>query len=709
MLAKLQLIPLGYYGISGLVNFLTAFIMSLLVFFSNPESKPNKIFAAFSFSVAYWSILYFVWINTKDKYLAEFYLRSCMIGVLFMPSLFIHFVASFLGYKLDRRFIAGNYILSTLLMLTVYTPLYAKDIGRHLVFPYWLHTGPVFHVAIIHFGGVVLYSFYLMWKTIKKEGGDFRNQVLYIFIGTAIGYISGVTNFFCWYRINIPPFLNIFVSVYVVMVAVAVLKYRLLDINVAIVRFLIFASVYSIVLVLPFWLGYSILGKGVWWQILLFGMTLASAGPFTYSYLRRRAENKIREEERRYQETLDNLSESLIEIRDIDKLSPTVSSTVGEAIKVKFVIIYLKEEEYNSFQLKSCYPKEAKSQFPELISLDDTLITILNQQRKPLLSREIGHHDKIKLDSGVVIPLFGKSGFLGFIVLGAKQNKQMYTNDDLRVLKSLSLRAASTIENCIFWKEIEDRHRNKRLQEMDSFAYSFAHEIHNPLTYVRNLARVLKERFAKYITELQDRKEFEEMCDVIFEGADRVMTIVEAIRKFGAKTTGEFETLKLQEVIDGFFTLFGPELKTNFVGYTKDMPPEPIYVKGAAADLQQVLMIFGRNSIYAMKNCQEKKLSLKVTKLNHSTVRVAVSDNGEGIKKENMDLVFRALFTTKASSEGTGMGLSNAKNFISRHNGRIWAESEGEGKGATLVFELPIVQETKSDDSQKKGKTDWAF
>lgn len=112
-------------------------------------------------------------------------------------------------------------------------------------------------------------------------------------------------------------------------------------------------------------------------------------------------------------------------------------------------MIYLIQEEYKAFQLKSCYPKGAKSQFQEFIPLDDSLIGILNQRKKPLLSEEIGHQDKINLDSGVVIPLFGKSGLLGFIVLGAKQNNQMYTNDDLLVLETFSYNTGSTIENCI--------------------------------------------------------------------------------------------------------------------------------------------------------------------------------------------------------------------------------------------------------------------
>jgi signal transduction histidine kinase len=245
---------------------------------------------------------------------------------------------------------------------------------------------------------------------------------------------------------------------------------------------------------------------------------------------------------------------------------------------------------------------------------------------------------------------------------------------------------------------------------MDAFSYSLAHEIDNPMTFVRNLARFLKEHFLKYITDPEEHKEVEEMCNIIMEGSERVMGMVKAIRQFGQKTTGELEPLNLQEVIEGFFKLYSPELKANFIIFSKEMPDELICVKGVAAELQQVLMIFAKNAIHAMMYSQEKKIYLKVTKVNQNTVRIAVSDTGYGIKKENLETIFAPFFTSKASTEGTGMGLHNAKGFVLRHQGRIWAESEGEGKGATFIFELPILQDVKPEDFKKKdSKTDWAY
>ena len=75
-------------------------------------------------------------------------------------------------------------------------------------------------------------------------------------------------------------------------------------------------------------------------------------------------------------------------------------------------------------------------------------------------------------------------------------------------------------------------------------------------------------------------------------------------------------------------------------------------------------------------------------------VRIAVSDTGVGIDPEDQELIFRPFEQVDGSSsrgyQGTGLGLSLSKNLVELHGGRIWVESEGEGKGSTFSFIIPI-------------------
>ena len=70
-------------------------------------------------------------------------------------------------------------------------------------------------------------------------------------------------------------------------------------------------------------------------------------------------------------------------------------------------------------------------------------------------------------------------------------------------------------------------------------------------------------------------------------------------------------------------------------------------------------------------------------------VMVSISDNGEGIRPEILPRLFTK-FATKSETGGTGLGLYITKSIIEAHGGRIWAENNKHGKGATFSFTLPL-------------------
>jgi len=696
----LERIPLTYYALSGLFNFIASFTLSDFVFSKNPRSRTNQTFSFWTFTVAGWGLFYFLWLGTRKSYLAEFYLRTLMLFVIFIPSTFTHFVLTFLKVHYGKRINVCNYLVSFLLGLTVYTRLFARDIEPFLVFPYWLKPGFPFLIHSVHFFTNIIYSHFLMLRAIKYYSGILKNQVLYIFIGPAIGFSAGAINYLTWYRVPIPPFLNSLVSISVAIVAYAILKYRLMDIKIALTRAGIFAFVYIFVLGIPFWIGYT---TKSWFPATTFAIFLATLGPFIYGYLKKQAEELILREQRRYQKVLSELSKTIIRIRDLDKLLETITLTLVEKLNLSFVGIYLKDEEHNSFRLKSILPKQIKPQFPEFIPLDSALTELLNQKKKPLSSEELPPQDKLPLNSGVLLPLLMEDTLLGLLLLGEKPNHQPYNEDDLIIFETLSYSTSLAIENCLFWKEIEDRQRQARLKEMDIYSYSLAHEIDNPMFIIIGEAELLKKYFLKYITDEKELKDAEESFNYLLEAAWRVSGMVKAIREFGEPATGELRPLNINDVIESFSKLYLPQFKANSVHFEKIIS-DKVFVRGEKPQLMQVLVIFANNSLHAMKYSKEKKITLRVEKPNQDIVRISFSDTGCGIKKELLPVIFSPFTTTKASSEGSGMGLYNAKKIISRHKGRIWAESEGENKGATFYIELPIAKDITEEELKEKDR-----
>ena len=86
-------------------------------------------------------------------------------------------------------------------------------------------------------------------------------------------------------------------------------------------------------------------------------------------------------------------------------------------------------------------------------------------------------------------------------------------------------------------------------------------------------------------------------------------------------------------------------------------------------------------------------MSVSLRKQRQSAL-VSVTDNGEGIPKEELAYVFNRLYRVEKSRSrdqgGSGLGLSIAKSLVEAHSGKIWVESE-EGFGAAFKFSLPLI------------------
>jgi signal transduction histidine kinase len=110
--------------------------------------------------------------------------------------------------------------------------------------------------------------------------------------------------------------------------------------------------------------------------------------------------------------------------------------------------------------------------------------------------------------------------------------------------------------------------------------------------------------------------------------------------------------------------------------------------------IQQVLVNFLSNAIKYSPNGGDIIISLRQE---GPAVIVAVRDPGLGIPAEELDKLFERFYRGSAAEElrimGTGLGLALSREIIHLHRGRIWAESAGEGQGATFSFALPIARQ----------------
>jgi signal transduction histidine kinase len=149
------------------------------------------------------------------------------------------------------------------------------------------------------------------------------------------------------------------------------------------------------------------------------------------------------------------------------------------------------------------------------------------------------------------------------------------------------------------------------------------------------------------------------------------------------------ESLDLSEATQEVVALSLNELRRNGVIVRTACSPELPPVHGDRVQLQQVMLNLLLNASEAMRGVDDRPRQLLIgTDLDEDgNVRLTVQDAGVGIQPNHVEKLFEAFYTTK--TDGMGIGLSISRSIIESHGGRIWAEPNSPGPGATFSFAVP--------------------
>jgi signal transduction histidine kinase len=145
-----------------------------------------------------------------------------------------------------------------------------------------------------------------------------------------------------------------------------------------------------------------------------------------------------------------------------------------------------------------------------------------------------------------------------------------------------------------------------------------------------------------------------------------------------------FEAMNFREILDESIQAQTNQKQRVHLEVTES----PLPVRGDPTRLRQVLTNLLNNA--SKYTPGDGAITIKVDD-DGDTIKCQISDSGIGIRKEDLPQVFEPFSNIKKPSniETAGIGLSIAKGIVEAHGGKIWAESDGEGKGAVFTFTLP--------------------
>ncbi|MGZ5470529.1 MAG: sensor histidine kinase [Nitrososphaeraceae archaeon] len=265
--------------------------------------------------------------------------------------------------------------------------------------------------------------------------------------------------------------------------------------------------------------------------------------------------------------------------------------------------------------------------------------------------------------------------------------------------------ALSSIQYNIGFRESNDRLREsnelltiqyEKVKESEKLQKEFiniaAHELRNPIQPILGLTEAI-------YSNVKDEKQLE-ILEIIIRNAIRLKRLTDNLLDI---TKIESQSLMLNKEKFNLNILMSEVLK-DYVGKQKKQQKvkivydfkhkEDIIIEADRDRLVQVIHNLLDNALRFTTTHKEQMIFVIIDKKKEDEekeVIVSVKDTGEGVSDKILPKLFTK-FATSDSTTGTGLGLYICKNIIEAHGGRIWAENNSDGKGATFRFTLPIAE-----------------
>jgi two-component system, OmpR family, sensor histidine kinase SenX3 len=232
----------------------------------------------------------------------------------------------------------------------------------------------------------------------------------------------------------------------------------------------------------------------------------------------------------------------------------------------------------------------------------------------------------------------------------------------------------------------------RRNEQHDAFINAVTHELKTPLASIRLYLETLKKR------EL-DEKQRQEFYSVMLADSDRLLQTVEQVLRAGQsgqrRRALNFRKVDVGELVRECvdLTRVRHNLNAESLTFSESVNGERPQVKADADELRAAVSNLLDNAVkYSVKDVQ---VSVEVATLDDKKIAVRIQDRGIGIPAAQLKRIFKRFYRVPgrvvARVKGTGLGLFIVSSVIEKHGGRVFAESEGPGKGSKFTIQLPRI------------------
>lgn len=683
--------------------------LCLVVFFDNPKGVVNRVFTLLILSFVGWNAGELIMINSDQHSMALIGVKIIFAGVFLFPVFFLHFSYVF-PQKFTRFFDGWRSTLlyaGPVILLIPFVLLLQVDIGRVLqigsIFYYvFTFKGPLeSHVlawvlSLIGLGyfswGVLNFILSYGQTKIARQ----RLQILYLLVGICSMFIIGLVLHVANYFFELGYSFFFVASLYSLLIsfffALAIVKYRLVDIHFIIRGSILYSILTGLVLVI-----YVLLIKNVC-DILAnkFGTTsllVESVFILVLVFLLRPLERRVEEfidrffyrDRYLFQLKFFEFTRTLLNILDLQTLSRATVEFISQALVVNKVGIWTLDVEADSYRMTSQTGFLEERPFAE----ESPFIAYLKKSPRAVELEYIKNYYPLQADVKemmiehivLVIPFQWEEGLLGFLLVGDKRNGKNFTIMEIEALEALAPAMAMAISRALLYQNLKRKDlqmmQSEKLAALGEMAASFVHGIRNPLGIISGSAETLKKKIPEPVQS--------EMIQFIREESERINRMLTNFLEFAKPKPPTFQEVNLKDILRRTVDLSSIPARERGVQVVQEYPQDKVSLFLDPEQIHEAFVNLELNALEAMPAGGTLRITL--TQKENKDVIIRVSDTGVGIPAGRESKIFDPFFTTK--EQGTGLGLTIVHTVVKNHGGTI-SVANNDGGGATFTISLPV-------------------
>jgi signal transduction histidine kinase len=706
------------YALPSFVATIANLFLAIFVYQRNKKALVNQTFAILSLCLASWNMGVLSWYLPLLEHVVELWSRIFRTGLLFVPPTSLHFCLIMSGNiekKRNQQGLLIAYIIATWFSFFNWTPYFVTGL-KQTPWGYSPVAGWGYYLFIVNFLFFMAWGLFILYKKYQTTTSPLlANRIRYLFAGSFMAVLLGSINFLVILGIKIYPIGNMANVFYAGIVAYAICKYHLLDIEVIIEKGIVYATltlfisgIYGIIVGLTQWLFSATFAFVSLLGTVLAAMIIAISFHPLRMLADKLADRLFFRKDYEPAKILKDFSINLNSTIGLDNILKVTLDTMLDKLFIDSGLIMLQDED-KTFRVRASkgikrenidkisftaddylikqsplssgiYLKEEADSVIQNARIDGGMIKISDEKLEELL-----------LGGGKAIPLLRNDELIGIIILCNKLSGDIFTYQDIETLETLSSEANIAIENAMLYEKIidmqHDIYQADKLSTMGTMASELVHEIKNPLTSISTFVQLIVYDFGN--------KEFQEkFSKIVPKEIDRLSNILQRFSESAKASEPVFSLLDIKEIIEDVLLLKGGDFSRIGVNIDRKYNGNIPEIYGDEGQLKQVVMNLVINALESMPGGGNLSVSIKV---DDKWLKVSFKDTGYGIPQEKIPNIFKPFFTTKTS--GTGLGLAISARIIRAHYGEIMVESieaetdtktEFEGQGTTFIVKLPL-------------------